>query len=98
LQKAGNTDNTNEMFFTSIRNKWEENMRSFFGGAIREILIEKKDSAYYKWRETTDELLEETKKYATTPEDCYRFVVGKPIEKGYKQAKTIMGDFRKKEE
>jgi hypothetical protein len=97
FQKAGNIDNPNEMFFTSIRNKWEENMRSFFGEAIREILFDKKEGAYEEWRKTTDERLEQTQEYATKLEDCYRFVIGKPIEKGYKQAKTIMGDMRSKE-
>ena len=97
FQKAGNIDNPNAMFFTSIKNKWEENMRSFFGGVFDDILIKKEEGAYEKWRKTTNELLEETKEYATKPEDCYRLVLGKPIEKGYIQAKTIVGDMRSKE-
>ena len=92
FQKAGNIDNPNSMFFISVKNKWEENKRKFFGGAINDILIEKQEGAYEKWRKSTDELLEETKDFATKPEDCYRIVLGKPIEKGYKKAKTITGD------
>lgn len=98
FQKSGNINNPNEMFFVSIKNKWEENKRSFFGGAIREILLEKQEGAYEKWRATTDELLEDTKEYATKPKDCYRFITGKPIEKGYKMAKNIVGDMRSKNE
>ena len=96
----GNTKavNTNTMFFTSVKNKWDEEMQSFFGSAIREILIEKKDSAYSEWRQVVDELLLQTKSYATQPEDCYRFVLGEPIEKGYKMAKNIAGDMRNKTE
>jgi hypothetical protein len=56
------------------------------------------DSLYANWRKTINEMLEKTKDYATKPEDCYRFVLGKPIEKGYKQAETIMGDLRRKEQ
>jgi len=39
LQNKMKADNTYTMFFTSIRNKWDEEMRSFFGTVIREVLI-----------------------------------------------------------
>ena len=96
LQSKINADNTYTMFFTSIRNKWEENMRKFIGSAFGEILIEKKDNAYVEWRQMIDEFLQQTEQYATRPEDCYRFILGKPIEKGYKMAKTVAGDMRNK--
>ena len=91
-------DNTNTMFFTSVKNSWDEKMQSFFGSAIREILIEKKNNAYIEWRQMVDEFLQQTESYATQPEDCYRFVLGAPIEKGYKMAKNIAGDMRNKTE
>jgi len=34
------------MFFTTVKNKWDEKMRSIFGTVFKEILIEKKDSSY----------------------------------------------------
>ncbi len=98
LQDKMKADNTYTMYFTTVKNKWDDEMRSFFGILLREILIEKKDSAYIKWRQTVDEVLEQTEFYATQPEDCYRFVSNKPIEKGYKMAETLVGDMRKKEE
>ena len=98
FQKEMNIDNPNSMFFTSVRSKWEENKRKFFGAVINEILLEKQEGAYEKWRKSTDELLEETKDFATKPEDCYRIVLGKPIEKGYKKAKSITGDLRNNNE
>jgi hypothetical protein len=98
LQKEMNTENTYSIFFTTVKNKWEENMLSSFGTVIREVLIEKKDSAYISWRELIDELLQETESYSTKPEDCYRFVKNEPIEKGYKMAKTIIGDMRSKKD
>ena len=100
LQKEMNADNTYTMFFTTVKNDWDEKMRGTFKTIIREVLIEKIDTAYVSWRQLTDELLLETESYATKNEDCYRFVLNEPIEKGYKQAKTIMGDMRnnKKEE
>jgi hypothetical protein len=72
-------------------------MGAFFATVIRETLIEKKDSAYLSWRKTVDETLQQTSDYATQPTACYRFVLNEPI-KGYKMAKTIMGDLYKKQE
>jgi hypothetical protein len=94
LQNKMQADNTYTMFFTSIKNKWDEEMRSFFSTVIREVLIEKKDSAYIGWRQTVDEVLQQTESYATKPEDCYRFVLNRPIEKDYKIAENIVGDLR----
>ncbi len=93
-----NADNTYAMFFTTIENKWDERMRSIFGAVIKDVLIEKKDSAYVEWRQIVDETLQKTESYATQPEDCYRFISGKPIEKNYKMAENIVGDMRRKDE
>lgn len=100
LQKEMNADNTYTMFFTTVKNDWDKKMRETFGIIIREVLIEKTDTAFVSWRKLADELLLETESYTTKPEDCYRFVLSKPIEKGYNQAKTIVEDLRnnKKEE
>ena len=98
LRETMNSDNTYTMFFTTVKNTWEEKMWSFFGTIIREVLIEKKEGAYVEWRQTVDEILQQTELYATQAEDCYRFVLGKPIEKNYEMAKTIAGDLRNKNE
>ena len=98
LQTEMNVDNINTMFFTTVKNKWDERMWSLFGTIIREVFVEKKDSAYISWRQTIDDVLQQTEDFATQPKDCYRFVINKPIEKGYKMAKFIMGDMQNKEE
>jgi len=98
MHKEMNSDNTYTMFFTTVKNKWDEKMRSIFGTVIREILIEKKDSAYTSWRKTIDDVLQQTNNYATQPVDCYRFILNEPLEKGYKMAINIMGDMRNKKE
>jgi hypothetical protein len=92
------SDNTYAMFFTTISNSWEDRLRSYFGTIIREVLYEKKDSAYFKWRQTVNKLLEQSESFATKPEDCYRFILNKPLEKNYKMAERIMGDLRNKSE
>jgi len=96
IQSKFNADNTNSMYFTTVKNRWDERLRSFFGTVMREILIEKKDSAYISWRATVDELLQQTEAFSTKPEDCYRFISDKPLEKNYKMANQIMGDLQSK--
>lgn len=98
LHKEMNTDNTYAMFFNTVKKRWDEEMQTVLGTVIREVLIEKKDSAYLSWRQTITEVLQKMEDYATKPEDCHRFVAGKPIEKGYEKADRIVGDMRKKEE
>jgi hypothetical protein len=98
LQNKMQADNTYTMFFTSIRNKWDERMRSFFGTVTREILIDKKDTAYVGWRKTVDQLLQQTGSFATRPEDCSRFIFDKPLEKNYIEAERIAGDLRNKKQ
>jgi hypothetical protein len=95
-QNKMQVDNACSMFLTTIRNTWDERMRSFFSSVTTEILIEKKDTAFVEWRKTVDQLLRQTEAFATKPEDCYRFISGKPIEKNYVEAKMIAGDLRKK--
>lgn len=95
FQEKMKSDNTYSLVFTTVQNKWEKYMRSTFGTIIREVLIEKKEGAYTSWRQTIDDVSLQTKKYATTPKDCYRFVVGKPIDEGYQMAPTIMDDLFK---
>ena len=43
FQRATNVDNVNEMFFTTVKNKWDELRGDFFATVIREILIEKQE-------------------------------------------------------
>jgi len=91
-------NNVNAMFFTTIKNSWDERMRGTFGSIIRDVLIEKKEGAYAEWRQLIDELLEKNESFATHPEDIHRHILGKPIEKDYVMPNNIMGDLRSRSE
>ena len=94
IQVERNIRNPNSMFFTTVRNQNEEEMRRVFGQIFRDVLIDKRENAYEKWREQIDELLEETIEFITTDEDRRRFTSGRPIVEGYIEARTIAGDLR----
>jgi len=43
-------------------------------------------------------LLEANKEYSTQPNEIKRLILGEPIEQGYVQAKSIIGDLKGKDE
>lgn len=98
IQKQMNTNNVNTMFFTTIRNKWDERMRGTWESIYQDVLIQKKDSSYVEWRKLVDELLEANKDYSTQPNEIKRLILGEPIEQDYVQAKLIMGDLKRNDE
>jgi len=93
LREEQNARNLNSMFFTTVRSQQEEHMRSIFGQILRDVFIDRQESAYEKWRTQINEFLEETIEFTTTDEDRRRFISGRPMD-GYIQAETIAGDLR----
>lgn len=94
-QEQMNINNVNTMFFTTIRNKWDERMRGTWAAIFQDVLIQKKDNGYTDWRKLIDELMEENKDFSTQPIEIKRLILGAPIEQDYVQAKSIIGDLKK---
>ncbi len=97
-QEQMNINNVNTTFFTTVKNKWNERMRGTWASIYQDVLIQKKDSAYAEWRKLVDELLEANKDFSTQPNEIKRLILGKPIEQGYVQAKSIIGDLKRNDE
>lgn len=98
MQSEMNINNVNTMFFTTVKNRWEERMRGTFASILQDVLIQKKDNAYAEWRQLIDELLEKNERFETQPGDIYRFIMGEPIEKDYVKAEWITGNLQNREE
>ncbi len=94
-QQQMNINNVNTMFFTTVKNKWDERMRGTWASIYQDVLIQKKDSSFAEWRTLVDELLEANKDFATQPNEIKRLILGEPIEQNYVQAKSIIGDLKK---
>ncbi|SEW00155.1 hypothetical protein SAMN05428988_1147 [Chitinophaga sp. YR573] len=56
-----------------------------------DVIISKKQGAFEKWRKLIDNQLNETALWATKPEDCYRFIVRKAIDKEYEESPVVVG-------
>lgn len=96
-QHQMNINNVNTMFFTTIKNKWDERMWEIWASIFQDVLIQKKDGEYEQWRKLTDEILEENERFETQQNEINRLILGKPIEPDYVEAKQIIGDLKNKE-
>lgn len=61
--------------------------RSYF----KDVIIDKKDGSFNKWKKLIDTLLADTIAWATTAKECYRLMSKQPVEAGYIQAPTVTG-------
>jgi len=93
-----NINNVNAMFYTTIVNRWDERMRGTWASIYQDVLIQKKDSAFIEWRQLIDELMDENSAFSTQPYEIERLINGEPIDEGYVQAKSIMGDMKMNDE
>ncbi len=82
---------TISLIYMTVKNKMEDDKAKLFHAYFKDVFAEKKEGAFEKWRGMIDKRLEETKMWATTPEECYRLMTGKPVAEGYMQAKNIPG-------
>jgi hypothetical protein len=94
-QDSTNATGTLTIVYSTIIEEMQENKKKMFRGYAKEVFVDKQEGAFLKWRKAIDTILEETQKWATTPQDCYRFVTKKPIEKGYIQAPTVFPSMRR---
>jgi hypothetical protein len=66
-------------------------MMDMFSSYKREVIKEKQPNAYYEWRKTVNQLLESTKDYSTSEEECNRFITKKPFSDEYKVSYELYG-------
>jgi hypothetical protein len=77
--------------FPGIVNNMYKMMGEMFGAFGRQVKIDKVPGAYDKWRIDCDKLLIETIDFATTKEECMRFINKKPYSEEYKESYAVYG-------
>ena len=92
-----NATGVKAIWYSTIKAEMNENRIRMFQHYFKEVIIDKKENGFTEWRELIEGMLQKLEAWTTRPEECYRLLTERPIEKGYIQAKTIMGDMRKKE-
>lgn len=78
------------IFYATVKEKMLQNRINMCSVYVNDVFVKKESGAFDKWKTIVHQMLEQLKMWATTPEECYRFVSGKPIEKGYIRAKKVI--------
>jgi hypothetical protein len=79
--KQGLLTTWHKVIFNETQNKKEKLNYEF----TLDIYLEPKANAYNDWRTKVDKMLDDLKEYATTKEECDRFIRKKVIEEGYEE-------------
>jgi hypothetical protein len=58
----------------------------------KEVIIDKVDGAFEKFKVNISKLLNDLKEFETTEEDYLQFITNKPTDEEYEMAKTILGN------
>jgi hypothetical protein len=75
--------------FSTVTAEMDELMHGMFGSYTYQVLAQKDSLAYNNWRVSIDKGLLKTKEFATKPEECYRLLIYKPIDKEYERSEFI---------
>jgi hypothetical protein len=94
LKDSMNSIGAQAIMYTTIVQEMDKKNNEMRNSFINEVMIRKKEGSFAEWRNTIDNILYETKTWATSPEECYRLMTGKPIEKGYIKAKKLVGPMK----
>jgi len=91
LKDSTNSTGIQAIMYTTIIQKMMKLYDGMSATYTDDVIIKKKEGSFIYWKNLIDAGLEGTKEWSTTPEECYRLMNGKPIEKGYKKAKKLIG-------
>jgi len=85
------------IMFSTVTGDMDELMKKMIGSFGYQLMIKKDSLAYDNWRSLLDKGLDRTKKYSTKPEECYRLLINKPIDKEYEKSEYIGPPMKKKQ-
>ena len=91
LQDTTKATGTLSIFYMTVKQDMNDHRVAMYRAYFKDVFIDKNDGAFSKWRADINKQLEETKQWATTPQECYRLMTGEPIEEGYIKAPTLTG-------
>jgi hypothetical protein len=98
LQEKMNATGVLSIWYLCTKKKMNKINNKMVNSFFTQVIILKQDSAFQKWRKAIDVQLIETAKWTTTPEECYRLMNGKPIEKDFIMAPKLMDMCPEKDE
>ncbi|HEY0656591.1 MAG TPA: hypothetical protein VGD65_25835 [Chryseosolibacter sp.] len=93
LQDSSKAYGTLWIMYSSIKEYYCIELGKMFNDYTYEVMMEKKEGAFQKWKALINEGLTALDKYATTKEDCHRLITGVPIDPQYEQSEKVIDSF-----
>jgi len=91
LQDTTKATGTLTIFYLTVVQNMNNHKLEMYSDIFKDVFIDKNVGAFAKWRADINKRLEDTKQWATTPEECYRLMTNRPIEEGYIPAPKLLG-------
>ena len=85
------------IYFYTAGTIGEELYQGFMKTFLKEAAIPRNHEKLLEYRKFVDEMLDQTSKFATRPEEAWRFLSEKPIQSDLKMPENIIGDLRNRE-
>ena len=91
IQDTIKTTGTLTIFYMTVEQEMKVKIKEMFRSYFNDVFKNNYPNAFQEWRSKLDKKLEDTTKWATRPDECYRLMTGKPIDKEYIQAPIVIG-------
>jgi hypothetical protein len=79
------------IMYSTVEQNMNKDRKAMSNDYIKDVFIDKKEGSYEKWRASINDILENSKTWATKPEECFRLMTKKPIDDSYIKAYYILG-------
>ncbi len=96
-KQSDNATGITAIYYSTIKQKMENFKLDMYSGYFNAVIRTNNIDSLESWMNLVEEMLETHKEYATKPYEFQRLLTGNP-EKGYKQAKKIIGPLRPRDE
>lgn len=82
------------IYFKTIEQEMNANRLNAQRTYFQEVVVTRNTEAYLKWKKFVEDSFIKYKDFATSPEECYRFIKNEPIEKDYIKSPTVIGPLK----
>jgi hypothetical protein len=91
VQDSTKTAGTLIVFYKTIEHKMNQRRLNMYHAYFNDVFIDRQENAFFEWRKKIQQLLKESVRWQTTPEECHRLITQKVIEPHYIMAPEVVG-------
>jgi len=76
--------------YMTVKEEMNQRRVEMYGSYFKNVFIDKREGAFAEWIQSIEELSNKTQKWTRKLEECYRLMIGEPIEDRYIMAPTVI--------